>query len=162
MAWRFKEGRENVEDDEWCPRSHRIDENVGKVWNMVHSDISCGRATKLIQRNSGKGLTFNPTIGFSTMTMLQFTRCSLLGQTVSGPKINYRNGTPILFPWFSPNDFWLFAKIKSTLKGRRFQDIEDIQKRSDKGTEIYSTTGVPKMFRTMVAEGEYFEDDPSK
>jgi hypothetical protein len=24
------------------------------------------------------------------------------------------------------NDFWLFPKIKSALKGRRFQDIEDI------------------------------------
>jgi hypothetical protein len=26
------------------------------------------------------------------------------------------------------NDFWLFAKIKSALKGRIFQYIEDIQK----------------------------------
>jgi hypothetical protein len=27
------------------------------------------------------------------------------------------------------NDFWLFLEIKSALKGRRFQDIEDIKKR---------------------------------
>jgi hypothetical protein len=26
------------------------------------------------------------------------------------------------------NDVWLFPKIKSTLKGRRFQDTKDIQK----------------------------------
>jgi hypothetical protein len=26
----------------------------------------------------------------------------------------------------APNDFWLFPKIKCALKGRRFQDIEDI------------------------------------
>jgi len=29
---------------------------------------------------------------------------------------------------FAPSDFWLFPKIKSALKGRRFQDTEDIQK----------------------------------
>jgi len=28
----------------------------------------------------------------------------------------------------APNDFWLFHKIKSALKGWRFQDVEDIQK----------------------------------
>jgi len=28
----------------------------------------------------------------------------------------------------APNDFWLFPKIKSALKGRRFQDTEDIQR----------------------------------
>jgi len=32
------------------------------------------------------------------------------------------------FPDLAPNDFWLFSKIKSALKGRRFQDIENIQK----------------------------------
>jgi hypothetical protein len=28
---------------------------------------------------------------------------------------------------FALNDFWLFLKLKSALKGRRFQDIEDIK-----------------------------------
>jgi len=28
----------------------------------------------------------------------------------------------------APNDFWLFPKIKSALKGLRFQGTEDIQK----------------------------------
>jgi transposase len=31
-------------------------------------------------------------------------------------------------PDLAPNGFWLFPKIKSALKGRRFQDTEDIQK----------------------------------
>jgi hypothetical protein len=37
----FKEGHENVEDDErsGCPRSHKTDEYVEKVQNnLVHSD----------------------------------------------------------------------------------------------------------------------------
>jgi hypothetical protein len=40
---------------------------------------------------------------------------------------------------------------KSALKGRRFQDIEDIQKKCDDGTEGGSTTGVPEMFPTVAA-----------
>jgi len=42
LEWhkRFKEGRENVEDDEGsgCPRSNRTDENVEKVRNLMHLD----------------------------------------------------------------------------------------------------------------------------
>jgi hypothetical protein len=30
-------------------------------------------------------------------------------------------------PDLTPNDFWLFPKTRSALKGRRFRDIEDIQ-----------------------------------
>jgi hypothetical protein len=55
-------------------------------------------------------------------------------------------------PGLAPNDFWLFPEIKYALKGRRFQDIGDIQKRkSDDSTESYSTTGDPKMLPTVTA-----------
>jgi hypothetical protein len=53
-------------------------------------------------------------------------------------------------PDFVPNDFWLFPQIKSALKGRRFHDIEDIEK-CDDGTESYSTTEVPEKFLTVAA-----------
>jgi hypothetical protein len=40
--------------------------------------------------------------------------------------------TEMEYPTYSadstPNDFLLFPKIKSALKGRRFHDIEDIKK----------------------------------
>jgi hypothetical protein len=41
---RFKEDHENVEDDEGNgrPWSHRTDENVEKVRNLVHSDRRLG------------------------------------------------------------------------------------------------------------------------
>jgi hypothetical protein len=51
----------------------------------------------------------------------------------------------------APFDFWLIPKIQSALKGRRFQDIEDIQKKCDVGTESCSTAGDPKMFPAVVA-----------
>jgi histone-lysine N-methyltransferase SETMAR len=35
---------------------------------------------------------------------------------------------PPYSPDLASNDLWLFPKIKSTLKGRRFQDTEDIKK----------------------------------
>jgi hypothetical protein len=54
-------------------------------------------------------------------------------------------------PDLAPNDFWLFPKIKSAVKDRRFQDTEDIQNKCDDGTESYSTAGVPKMFPTVAA-----------
>jgi hypothetical protein len=34
---------------------------------------------------------------------------------------------PPYSPDLVPNDFWLFPKTNSTLKRRRYQDIEDIQ-----------------------------------
>jgi hypothetical protein len=57
---------------------------------------------------------------------------------------------PSCSPDLAPNDFWLFPKIKIALKGRSFQDTEDIQK-CDHGSESYSTTGVPEIFPTVAA-----------
>jgi hypothetical protein len=117
---------------------------------------------KFIQRNSETGPNFGLTIRFSTMTILQLKRRC---QEVSGPKEH-----PSCSPDLTPNDFWLFPKIKCALKGRRFQAIEDItyQNRYD-GTENYSTTGVPNFqqrqhcwAKCIAAQGEYFEGDPSQ
>jgi hypothetical protein len=51
---------------------------------------------------------------------------------------------PPCSPDLAPNDFWLFPKIKSALKGQRFQGIEGIQKKYEDDTESYSSVGVPK------------------
>jgi hypothetical protein len=34
---------------------------------------------------------------------------------------------PSYFPDLAPNDFWMFRKIKSALRGQRLQDTEDMQ-----------------------------------
>jgi hypothetical protein len=51
----------------------------------------------------------------------------------------------------APNDFWLFPKVKSALQGRRFHDFEGIRKKSNNGTESYSTTAVPEVFPAVTA-----------
>jgi hypothetical protein len=57
--------------------------------------------------------------------------------------------------------FWLFPKIKSYLKGRRLQDIEDIQKSVTTVLKIVHTTGVPKLFPAVAASlGQMHRSDP--
>jgi hypothetical protein len=59
---------------------------------------------------------------------------------------------PHFSPDLAPNDLWLFSEIKFSLKGRIFQDTEDINKnKCDDGTERHSTTGIAKAFTTVAA-----------
>jgi hypothetical protein len=67
-----------------------------------------------------KGLKFDTTIGFCTMTVLQLTSQGTVCEAFSGPKTITEMEHPHSFPDLSLNDFWLFPKVKSALKGRRF------------------------------------------
>jgi hypothetical protein len=45
-----------------------------------------------------------------------------------------------------PSDFFLFPKIKEILKGRHFDDIDDIRSNTTAALEGHSTKPVPKLF----------------
>jgi len=69
----------------------------------------------------------------------------------------------------APNDFWLFPKIRSTSKGRRFQDIEDVNLNNVTTTlNVIRMQEFQKCFQQLQYirakytddEGEYFEGDP--
>jgi hypothetical protein len=51
----------------------------------------------------------------------------------------------------APNDLWLFPKIKSALKGRRFQDTEDIQKNVTTALEAVPQQEPKKCFQQWQA-----------
>jgi transposase len=79
--------------------------------------------------------------------------------------------TVVLQPPYSPDlapaDFFLFSKLKSTLKGRRFDTIDKIQKNST--NELFATPkeAFQKAFRNwqkrwelcVASERKYFEGD---
>jgi len=55
---------------------------------------------------------------------------------------------PCLFTGSSPSDFFLFPKIREILKGRHFDDIDDIRSITTAALEVIgrSTKPVPKLF----------------
>jgi transposase len=70
---------------------------------------------------------------------------------------------PPYSPDLAPADFFLFPKLKSTLKGRRFDTFDEIQKNSTK-----ALFAIPKEAfqcwqkrweRGVASEGNYFEGD---
>ena len=74
---------------------------------------------------------------------------------------------PPYSPDLAPADFFLFPKLKSTLKGRRFQTVEEIKENS-----LQDLRGIPqntfqdafqnwkkRWERCIKSGGEYFEGD---
>jgi hypothetical protein len=77
---------------------------------------------------------------------------------------------PPCSPDLASNNLWLFPKIKSVLKGRRFQDVEDIQRNVTIALKTIPQHEFQKCFQQWqhrwanftAAEGEYFEGDPAR
>ena len=62
-----------------------------------------------------------------------------------------KNNMPLVrqapyYPNLAPCDFWLFPKLKLTLKGRQFQSREDIMKKSTEELQGIVELGVQKVF----------------
>jgi hypothetical protein len=76
---------------------------------------------------------------------------------------------PPCFPDLALNDLWLFPKIKSAIKGQRFQYVEDIQKYLMMALKVIPQQEFQKCFqqwqhcwaKCIAAQGEYFKGDPS-
>jgi transposase len=79
--------------------------------------------------------------------------------------------TVVLHPPYSPDlapaDFFLFPKRKSTLKGRRFQTIEEIQENAIRELGAITESTFQEAFqqwkkrweRCIASRGDYFEGD---
>jgi transposase len=75
---------------------------------------------------------------------------------------------PSYSPDLAPADFFLFPKLKSTLKGRRFESIEEIEENSltelraipkKNHSRTVSKTEKKRWERCITSGGEYFEGD---
>ena len=76
---------------------------------------------------------------------------------------------PPYSPDLAPADFFLFPKLKSTLKGRRFQTVEEIKENSLQDLRAIPQNTFQDAFqnwkkrweRCINSSGEYFEGDKS-
>ena len=88
---------------------------------------------------------------------------------------SWTNATTVLpqppySPDLAPADFFLFPKLKSTLKGRRFESIEAIKTNSLAHLRSIPKTAFQECFRTLKKRwqrciqirGEYFEGDKAE
>ncbi|GFY07602.1 putative mariner transposase [Trichonephila clavipes] len=77
---------------------------------------------------------------------------------------------PPYSPVMSPPDFFLFPNNKKTLKGHRFQDIENIKQNSTHQLQVIPKSEFQKCFedwkhrwaKCVTADGAYFEGDSLK
>jgi len=74
---------------------------------------------------------------------------------------------PVYSPDLAPSDFYLFPKIKEILKGRHFDDIDDIRSNTTAGLKAIPQNQLENCFkgrtrrwnRCIASQEEYFEGD---
>jgi len=74
---------------------------------------------------------------------------------------------PPYSPDLAPCDFWLFPKVKITMKGKRFESIQDIEAATTAQLKTLTKKDFQNCFRKwqerwdkcVRSEGEYFEGD---
>jgi len=74
---------------------------------------------------------------------------------------------PAYSPVVAPSDFFLFPKIKEILKGRHFDDIDDIRSNTTTALKALPQNQFQDCFegwsrrwhRCIASQGEYFEGD---
>jgi len=76
-----------------------------------------------------------------------------VSHVASGTEISVKNITVCPHPPYSPDlapcDFRLFPKVKMTMKGNRFQSIQDIEAATTAPTEDTHETGLPELLQKM-------------
>jgi hypothetical protein len=73
----------------------------------------------------------------------------------------------LYIPDLVPCDIWLFPKLKSPLKGRRFQTVEEIKGNMTRQLMMISKEDFADCFekwkgclhKCVISQGEYFEGD---
>jgi len=66
--------------------------------------------------------------------------------SVSHEKQDDNGFAPPYSPDLAPCDFFLFPRMKRDLKGRRFQNVEEVRGKNNGGTDGYHLERVPELF----------------
>jgi hypothetical protein len=129
---RFKDGWENVKDDERTgrPKTHRTDENFSLGVSLTRSNSepallfgNIGKVREAVRRRRRELwpdawiLHRNNALAHDALAVREFwPKESIM-------KLDH----PPYLPDLAPFDFWLFPKLKTALKGHRFSDISGNQ-----------------------------------
>ena len=167
---RFQDGHEDVDDDERTERpSTSHDENVEKVKEMVMND----RRITIREVADDVGSCheiFSNVLGMKRVAakfvqkLLNFEqkqrRMEVAQESLTMPQ-------PLYSPDMAQCDFFLFPKIKRTLKSRRFTAIDDIKSASLKELKAIPKIECEKCFedwkkrwhKCIISNGDYFKCD---
>ncbi|CAK9809034.1 Protein GVQW3 [Anthophora quadrimaculata] len=157
---RFKTGRQSIEDDPRPGRPLTATDNtcIEKISDLVRAN--CRLTVRELSEKVGIS------IGSCHEILKKFAKPLLIRQFCAKNHMTVLLQPPYS-PDFAPYDFFLFSKLKSVLKGRRFNSVEDIKHNSslalkDIPKEAYQDCMVKWKHRwnkCVDRGGEYFEGD---
>ena len=171
----FQDGREDVEDDKrpGRPSTSTTDENVEKVKEMVMNDrriiirevadddgISIGSCHEIFSNFLGMKRIAAKFVPKLLNFEQKHRRMEVAQESLTIPQPPYSSD-------MAPYDFFLFPKIKRTLKGRRFIAINDIKSASLKELKAIAKIEFEKCFedwkkrwhKYIISNRDYFEGD---
>ena len=172
---RFQDGRKDVEDDErpGRPSTSTTDENVEKVKEMVMNDrrITIREVADDVSISiSSCHEIFSNVLGMKRVAAKFVPKLLNFEQKQRRMEVAQESLTmsqPPYSPDMAPCDFFLFPKIKRTLKGRLFSAIDDIKSASLKELKAIPKIEFEKCFedwkkrshKCIISNEDYFEGD---
>ncbi|GFS77214.1 protein GVQW3 [Trichonephila clavipes] len=163
---RFNDGRQDVEDDSrpGRPSTSKTDENVEKVASFIRSD----------RRLSIRAIAEAVNIDKECVWQILHDNLNIAPahSVLSVKRFLAKHSIPVLeHPPYSPDlapcDFYLFPKVKSALKGTRFESVEAVKEKAARVLKELTKDDFQHCFqqwkirmeRCRDREGLYIEDD---
>ena len=107
--------------NDWASSATNLHQNLHSSWTCFHRNYSSTETIQMIQKAAAIG---NWLLAASSR---QSTHSGITSHAeFFGETSNYPGDSVPLQPRFGTSDLWLFPKLKSPLKGERFQTISEI------------------------------------
>ena len=164
---RFEKGRMSVceEPSPGRPSTSTDDDHVERVRAVIRGN--CGLNVREVANEVGICIgschqILRPELWENQIWMLHHNNASAHASLLIR---SYLAKHPPYSPDLAPADFFLFPKLKTTLKGRRFQTIEEIQENATIELRAITSSAFQEAFqkwkkrweRCIASRGDYFE-----